>query len=61
MIKGGDPQESQLYVSIRVNSWQSESIILKKSYYPNLLWKMDHSTESNKHVETYSDGFNYST
>lgn len=30
MIKGGDPQESQLYVSIRVNSWQSESIILKK-------------------------------
>lgn len=30
MIKGGDPQESQLYVTIRVNSWQSESIILKK-------------------------------
>lgn len=30
MIKGGDPQESQLHATIGVNSWQSESIILKK-------------------------------
>lgn len=30
MIKGGDPRESQLHATIRVNSWQSESIILKK-------------------------------
>lgn len=61
MIKGGDPQESQLHATIGVNSWQSGSIILKKGYYPNLLWKTDRSTESNKYVETYSDGFHYST
>lgn len=29
VIKGDGPQESQLHTTIRVNSWQSESTVLK--------------------------------